>query len=196
MSREDSKTTTGKKSYSEVVSPFKKKKKKKKATSNSFFSLSEESRYPSSLPPRKTITMGKNVNVAAVTNVSPTGSQSEPSLHEKLEELIPSVADGTKKNPHEIIKGLNGSGTTTWIDFVRMDEADIPLIHYFANGATIPLSAQSLRFIINIKQMIWKNVKDKVPNAKLASTYNITMLDDYIDEIRDQKKTKIHHTMH
>ena len=176
MSREDSKTTTGKKSYSEVVSPFKKKKKKKKATSNSFFSLSEESRYPSSLPPRKTITMGKNVNVDA-TNVSPTGSQNEPSLHEKLEELIPSVATGTKNNPHEIILGLKASGTTTWIDFVRMDEADIPLIKYFANGANITLSAPSLRLILRIKQMIWKNVRNKMPNAKLASTYTTTMLE-------------------
>ena len=127
MSREDK--TSGKKSYSEVVSPFKKKKKKKKKlTSNSFFSLSEDSRYPSSLPPRK-ITMGKNVNVDA-TNVSPTGSQSEPSLHEKLEELIPSVATGTKNNPHEIILGLKASGTTTWSDFVRLEEPDIlSLIH-------------------------------------------------------------------
>ena len=96
MSSEDkaNKITTGKKSYSEAVSPS---KKKKKQTSNSFFSLSEDSKFSFSLPPRRISTMGKKV---ATTKVSPAGSLSEPSLHEKLEEWSTSIAaESAAKTP-------------------------------------------------------------------------------------------------
>ena len=59
------------------------------------------------------------------------------------------------------------------------------------NGIDVPLSVQSLRSISTIKQLIWKNVRDKVPDAKLASTYNPMVLEDYIDEIQLMKKTNV-----
>ena len=100
MSSEDkaNKTTTGKKSYSEVLSPS---KKKKKQPSNYFFSLSEDSRFPSSLPPRRISTMGKKAPITNVS-VSPTGSLSEhePSLIEKLEELSTCIA---AERPHQVM---------------------------------------------------------------------------------------------
>ena len=181
MSRDKGKTTA-KKSYSEAATP---KKKKTKERNNPFFSLSEQ--HISLLP------SGRKMPKKPPTNVSPTGSiigtQPEPSLQEKLEELIQSVAAAPKNNPHEIMKGLNASGITTWSDFVRMDEDDIPLLLYYSNGSTIPISAQSQRIINHIKQLVWKNIREKVPNARLASTYILDMLDDYIDDIRDNKRT-------
>ena len=42
--------------------------------------------------------------------------------------------------------------------------------------------------ISHIKQLIWKNVEDQVPGAKLASTYTKEILDDYIHDTNLRKK--------
>ena len=61
----------------------------------------------------------------------------EPTLHEKLADLISSINLKDKKNPHEIIKGLDQQGITTWEDFVLMERKDINF--YFQPAASANL---------------------------------------------------------
>ena len=70
-----------------------------------------------------------------------------------------------------------------------MSEEDIPWILTHISNTDIPLSAQSTRAISGILHMVWTNIKTKTPNARLASTYTEDMLDDYIEDMRDKKKT-------
>ena len=122
MSSKESKFTTPKKSYSEVVTPSKKER------NNPFLLLSKETKYytiHSYLSPAKDISMGKstrpkddpddpdNIPSGPGGDNKGTNQTQEPNLHEILEELIPSIGTSTAKNPHEIIKGLSKSGITT-----------------------------------------------------------------------------------
>ena len=146
MSSEGNKTTTTKKTYAEVVTPSKKKER-----NNPFLSLSKDIEchtIPTYLSPRKNTSMGKYI--PDKFSSESVGQDVEPTLHKKIEELIPSIATSTTKNPHEIIKGLKKSGITTWVDFVRMFEEDIPMILQHVNGTDVSLSVQSLRSISTI----------------------------------------------
>ena len=81
----------------------------------------------------------------------------EPTLDQILEELVPALDDC-----HEIIKGLNRVGMTTWGDFVLMFEEDF---------LTIPISSNAIRIVSQINNLVWQNIIDKMPGADLASTY-------------------------
>ena len=180
MSRDKDKTTA-KKSYSEAVSP----KKKEKDEGNPFFSLSE--RYTSLLPTGKKMT-----KKPAPQSVSPTGSviaTTEPTLTEKLEELIPDVARASKtKNPHEIVKGLAKSGVTTWEGFIQMHAETIPdILIRTNNNADTPILSASQRALNDIWQMVWNNINNNIPNARLASTYDENTLIEYSDDLMNKK---------
>ena len=70
-----------------------------------------------------------------------------------------------------------------------MNEEDIPGMTMNMNGVQVPLSKNGIRTISLFKHLIWKNMKYGVPGAKLASTYNQDMFDDYIDDINLRRKT-------
>ena len=94
-------------------------------------------------------------------------------------ELIPDIDPSNTNNPHEIIKGLNKQGITTWTGFIRMDEDDIPKITKHVSGVDVQILAASIRVLNHIKQLVWKNITDKLSVARLASIYTQTRLDDY-----------------
>ena len=95
-------------------------------------------------------------------NVSPLGSvigTQEPTLQDKLVELVPSIGTATGSQAHEIMRGLKKSHISDWSGFIDMDEADIPLMRQNIGGSDEPLPAASLRIINNILQMVggtWK----------------------------------------
>ena len=93
MSRDKCKTTA-KKSYSKAVTP-----KKKKEENNPFFSLSDS--YTSFLP------LGRKMTKKSLPKkVSPLGSvigtlvPKEPTLQEKLAELVPAIGTATGSQAH------------------------------------------------------------------------------------------------
>ena len=53
-----------------------------------------------------------------------------------------------------------------------MHQDNIPTMTKFvADGVTlVPLSSNTIRIIDNIKNLVWQNMIDKMPGAKLAST--------------------------
>ena len=159
MSRDKGKTTA-KKSYSEAASP-----RKKKEEINPFFSLSN--RHISHLPvgrkmSKKSQSLPKNVSPSG----SVTGTPKQPTLQEKLSELVPAIGTTTGSQAHEIMRGLKKSYITDWNGFIDMDEADLPLMRQNVGGSDVPLSAASHRIIINILQMVWRNMKNKVADAE------------------------------
>ena len=77
-----------------------------------------------------------------------------------------------------------------------MNKEDIPGMIMTKNGVQYPLPKAAIRTIGLLKQLIWKNMKDGVPGAKLASTYTPDLFDDYIDDINLKRKTNTYHTMH
>ena len=152
-----------------VITPSREKIEEKAKTtlvSNSFYSLSKESFHtiPDHLSPDK---MDKKVKNEEPRPDAPKSSASvakkEPSLHDKLAELISSINLKDKKNPHEIIRGLNQQGITTWEDFVLLEEDDIPGMHMNVNGTQTPLPSNAIRKISRLKELIWKNIDDKMP---------------------------------
>ena len=104
MSRDKDKTTA-KKSYSKAVSP-------KKEETNPFLSLSD--RYTSFLP------LGRKMTKKSPKSVFPSGSvietqaqvPKEPTLQEKLAELVPAIGTATGSQAHEIMRGLKKSYIT------------------------------------------------------------------------------------
>ena len=151
MSRDKGKTTA-KKSYSEAASP------KKKEEINPFFSLSK--RHISYLPVGRKMSKKpppKNVSPSGSVTGAPTPKQ--PTLQEKLSELVPAIGTTTGSQAHEIMRGLKKSYITDWNGFIDMDEADLPLMRQNVGGSDVPLSAASHRIIINILHMVWRNMK-------------------------------------
>jgi len=111
----------------------------------------------------------------------------EPTLYQVLEELVPDLLD-----THEIMAGLDREWVNSWRSFVYLEEDDIPAMEKFlADGITlVPLSSNAIRFIYNLNQMIWKNVDDGIPGAKLASTYAPKALERRCCEINRINRAK------
>ena len=167
MSRDKGKTTA-KKSYSEAASP----KKKKKEEINPFFSLSD--RHISHLPVGRKMSK-KSLPKSVSPSGSVTGAPKQPTLQEKLSELVPAIGTTTGSQAHEIMRGLKKSYITDWNGFIDMDEADLPLMRQNVGGSDVPLSAASHRIIINILQMVWRNMKNKVADAENPASYTYSL---------------------
>ena len=174
MSRDKGKTTA-KKSYSKAASP-----KKKKEEINPFFSLSD--RHISHLPVGRKMSK-KPLPKSVSPSGSVTGAPKQPTLQEKLSELVPTIGTATGSQAHEIMRGLNKSHITDWNGFIDMDEADIPLMLQNIGGSDKPLSAASHRIINNILQMVWRNIENNVVDAENPATYTHSMYREYVKEI-------------
>ena len=185
MSRDKGKTTA-KKSHSEATSP---KTKKKKEEINPFFSLSN--RHISHLPVgRKMSKKSQSLLNSVSPSGSVTGTPKQPTLQEKLSELVPAIGTTTGSQAHEIMRGLNKSHITDWNGFIDMDEADLPLMLQNIGGSDKPLSAASHRIINNILRMVWRNMENNVVDAENPATYTHSMYREYVKEMRMLKKTK------
>ena len=104
----------------------------------------------------------------------------QPTLQEKLAELVPAIGTDTGSQAHEIMKGLKKSYITDWDGFIGMDEDDLPLMRQNIGGSDVPLSAASRRIIHNILQMVWRNIKNKVVDAENPATYTHSMYRKYV----------------
>ena len=90
----------------------------------------------------------------------------EPTLEQVLEELVLEVDD-----LHEIIKGIDLEYIKSWNTFIQMHEDDLPTRTKLIARVKVPLSSNAIRIVSHIKQLIWKNMIDEMPGARLASTY-------------------------
>ena len=177
-----------------VVTPSKGERK-----GHPFLSLAETNKYHT-IPPlsstKKGMTMTKPAKIKKEESTLDKDKKIPPqpgevALHQTLADLISDI-DLSSKNQHEILKGLSRQGINTWDGFILMDEEDIPTLtkHVGGNigGVDTPLTTSSIRMLNHIKQLVWQNMKNNVPGAKLASIYTQDMLQDYIHGINLRKK--------
>ena len=68
----------------------------------------------------------------------------ESTLYQLLEELIEHIDLFDTKEPHEIVKGLERQGATTWRRSINMDEDNIPKLTKPLSGVAVPLSNTSI----------------------------------------------------
>ena len=113
----------------------------------------------------------------------------EPTLHEVLEKIVEEIDLSEKKKSYEIIKALEQQNVYTWKTFVRMKEETYINMTMNVNGARTPVSKNTIGTITLLKQLIWKNMREEMPGAKLASTYTEELFDSYVDDINLKRQT-------
>ena len=198
MSREEKDGFTTPKKFA-VITPSKEKKKERKPkttlASNSFYSLSKESFHtiPDHLSPEKMDKKVKNEEPRPDESKSLASATKtiEPTLHQVLEKIVEEIDLSEKRKSYEIFKALDQQNVKTWKTFVRMQEHVYENMTMMTNGERVPVSKQSIGTITLLKNLIWKNMENEVPGAKLASTYTEEVIDSYIDDMNLKKRTHV-----
>jgi len=96
----------------------------------------------------------------------------EPTLYQVLAEVVPDLSD-TKDDFHEIMKELDRNWVKSWETFIMLDnDIILGMDKFSADGTTVvPLSRSAIRIIYDINRVIWDNIRNNVPGARLASNY-------------------------
>jgi len=108
-------------------------------------------------------------------------------LHKMLGSLFD--FDPAAKKQHEMVEALDSQSIHTFRGFLLMAEEDIPFLTKITREGEIPISQNSLRMLMYLKQFTIHNINAGVPTAKDPAMYTQEAFDKYVEDLQMGRKS-------